>query len=150
MPAATSGELQHGQVGCKRRRDCCKVRLEALRMRRAVYLLLVVSLVQLSGLTTVCVRCHAETHPCCPMPRGTRLPKSPSLPQCCVAYLLNCQGSITEARDSHAPSGYTAQSAVQVRSVALFASVSRSVSKHVSSTASPPLSPLSQSCLLLI
>jgi hypothetical protein len=120
-------------------------------MRRAVYFLLVVSQVQLSGLTAVCVPCHSQTHPCCPMPDKTRLPNSSSLPDCCVNHILNCQGSITEARGTHSPSAYTAQSAVaQVRSVVPFVAVDRSVLQHVSLPISPPLSPLSQSCLLLI
>jgi len=120
-------------------------------MRRAVYFLLVVSLVQLSGLTTVCMPCLRQTHPCCPMPDKTSLPNSSSLPECCVSYILNCQGSITEARDIRTPSEYTAQSAAgQVSSAVPFVATNRSALQHVSLPISPPLSPLSQSCLLLI
>jgi len=138
-------------LGCMRRLGCSRVTFEALRMRRAVYLLLAVSLVQLSGLAVVCVPCRSQTHPCCPMPDKSRLPNSCSLPDCCVNYILNCQGSITEARGTHSPLTYTAQSAAsQVRSVVPFVAVNRSVLQHVSLPISPPLSPLSQSCLLLI
>jgi hypothetical protein len=120
-------------------------------MRRGVYFLLVVSLVQLSGLTAVCAPCHRQTHPCCPMPDKTRLPNSSSLPECCVSYILNCQGSTTEARNIHTPSEYTAQSAAAlVRSAAPLVAVNRPVLQHVSLPISPPVSPLSQSCLLLI
>jgi len=120
-------------------------------MRRAVCFLLALSLMRLFGLTTVCVPCHGQTHPCCPMPDKTSLPNSSSLPDCCVNYLLNCQGSIIEARNIHTPSEYTAQSAaVQVRSAVPLVAINRSVLQHVSFPISPPLSPLSQSCLLLI
>jgi len=140
-----------GLLGCMRRLDCCRVTFEALRMRHAVYLLLAVSLVQLSGLAVVCLPCHSQTHPCCPMPDKTRLPNSSSLPECCVSYILNCQGSITEARDTYSPSEYTAQSAAaQVSSAVPCVAINRSVLQHVSLPISPPLSPLSQSCLLLI
>jgi hypothetical protein len=140
-----------GLLACMGRPDYRRLTIEAFGMRRAVHLLLVVTLVQLSGLTTVCVPCRSQTHPCCPMPDKTRLPNSSSLPDCCVNYILNCQGSITEARDTHSPSQYTAQSAAaQVRSAVPLVAVSRSVLQQVSLPISPPLSPLSQSCLLLI
>jgi len=140
-----------GLFGCMRHPACYTVMSGALEMRRAVYFLLVVSLVQLSGLTAVCVPCQSQTHPCCPMPDKTSLPNSSSLPDCCVNYVLNCQASITEARDTHSPSEYTAQSAAaQVCSVVPFVAINRSVLQHVSLPISPPLSPLSQSCLLLI
>jgi hypothetical protein len=85
------------------------------------------------------------------MPDETRLPNSSSLPDCCLSYILNCQGTITEARNIHTPSEYTAQSAAaQVRSAVPFVAINRSVLQHVSLPISPPLSPLSQSCLLLI
>lgn len=120
-------------------------------MRRAVFSLLVVSLLHLCGLTAICLPCHSQTHPCCPMPDKTRLPNSSSLPDCCVSYILNCQGSITEASKTHSASEYTAQSAAaQVGSAAPFVAVNRQVLQYVSLPISPPLSPLSQSCLLLI
>jgi len=120
-------------------------------MRRAVCFLLALSLAQLSGLTTVCVPCRGQTHPCCPMPDNTRLPNSSSLPDCCLSYILNCQGSIIEARNIHTPSEYTAQSAAaHVRSAVPLVAINRSALQHVSLPISPPLSPLSQSCLLLI
>ena len=120
-------------------------------MRRLAYLLLAVSLVQLSGLTTVCAPCRAQTHPCCPMPEKTRLPNSSSLPNCCLSYILNCQASITEAQSIHTPSEYTAQSAATpVGAPAPLVAVNWPVLHHVSLPITPPLSPLSQSCLLLI
>ena len=140
-----------GVFGCMRHLACCTVRFGVIEMRRAAYFLLVVFLTELSGLTTVCVPCRGRTHPCCPMPDKTSLPNRSSLPDCCVNYILNCLGSITEARDTHPPSEYTAQSAgAQVRSVVPFVAINRSVLQHVALPISPPLSPLSQSCLLLI
>jgi len=120
-------------------------------MRRLVYLLLAVCLVQLSGLTTVCAPCRTQTHPCCPMPEKARLPNSSSLPTCCLSYILNCQGSITEAGKTHFATEYTAQSAaVRVASALPSIEFNRALPKYVSAPISPPLSPLSQSCLLLI
>jgi len=120
-------------------------------MRRLVYLLLAVSLVQLSGLTTVCVPCRAQTHPCCPMPGNTRLPNPWSLPSCCLSYILNCQGSITEAGKIHTATEYTAESAaVRIVSAVPSPEINRALPKFVSAPISPPRSPLSQSCLLLI
>lgn len=120
-------------------------------MRCAVYVMLTVCLVQLSGLATICSRCQIQTHPCCPMPEKTSLPNSSSLPECCVTYILNCQGSITEGRNPHSPSEYTAQSATsQGRSVVPLIVIKQLLPQHVSPPISPPLNPLSQSCLLLI
>src|SRR5579862_6941559 len=78
-------------------------------MRRGIYILLAVFLVQLTGLEVICVPSHAPTHACCP--RGPQSPPSgsSSLPDCCLSSILNCQGSSTEvptasAADSTAPS----------------------------------------------
>jgi hypothetical protein len=122
-----------------------------LEVRRGVYFLLVVFLVQLSGLRGVCVPSRPQTHRCCPMSGNTTLPNSSSLPDCCKGSILNYQGSITERRNTNYPSEYTAQSAaVSVSSVVPLVAISTPVPRVVLPSASPPLSPLSQSCLLLI
>ena len=81
-------------------------------MRRGVYLLLTVFLVQLSGLRVLCVPSHGQKHACCPMCTKTALPSSSSLPDCCISSILNFQGSITEIRNPDRPSDVTAQSGV--------------------------------------
>ena len=40
---------------------------EAIEVRRGVYILLAVFLVQLSGLRALCVPSHRQTHACCPI-----------------------------------------------------------------------------------
>jgi hypothetical protein len=130
---------------------CYTITCEALEVRRAIYLWLVVSLVQLSGLRVLCVPRHGQAHPCCPMPAKTTLPSSSPLPDCCASCILNCQGSVAEARNTNRPSEYAAQSAAaSVGSAVPFVAINTSVRQLVSPSISPPLSPLSQSCLLLI
>ena len=124
---------------------------EAKEVRRGVYLLLTVFLVQLSGLRALCVPSHRQTHACCPISTKTTLPSSSSLPDCCISSILNYQGSITETRNTDRPSEYTAQSAaMSVPSAAPLVAISTPVRQRVLPSISPPLSPLSQSCLLLI
>ena len=130
---------------------CYKIRCEVIKVRRGVYLLLAVFLVQLSGLRALCVPSHRQTHECCPISSKTTLPSSSSLPDCCVSSILNYQGSITETRNSDRPSELTAQSAmVSVPSVVPLVSLINPAAQRVLPSISPPRSPLSQSCLLLI
>jgi len=120
-------------------------------MRRGVYILLAVFLVQLSGLRALCLPTHRQTHACCPISTKTTLPSSSSLPACCITSVLNFQGSITETRNIDRPAEYTAQSAaVSVPSVAPLVAISTPVRQLALPSVSPPLSPLSQTCLLLI
>jgi hypothetical protein len=122
-----------------------------LEVRRGVYLLLAVFVVQLSGLRGVCAPQSRQMHGCCPSDAKTTPSRSSSLPDCCLASILNFQVSITEARQGDRPSEYTAQPAtVFVASAAPLIAISTPVRFHVLPTSSPPLSPLSQSCVLLI
>jgi hypothetical protein len=124
---------------------------EVEQLRRFVYFLLAVFLVQLSGLRTMCVPTHRQTHACCPHSAKQTLPSSSSLPDCCVNSLLNYQGSITETRSSNRSSEYTTQSsAVSVPSAAPLVAVSALARQSALPLICPPRSPLSQSCLLLI
>jgi hypothetical protein len=138
-------------LGCVLATACSRMACEAIEVRRGVYLLLTVFLVQFSGLRGLCVPSHHQTHACCPTSAKTTLPSSPSLPDCCVNSILNYQGSIIETRSSDRPSEFTAQSAaVSVRSVAPLVAISAPAPRLVLPPLSPPRSPLSQSCLLLI
>jgi hypothetical protein len=119
-----------------------------VRVRRDIYLLLVVFLVQLSGLRALCVPSARHAHPCCPM---SGRPGSSSLPDCCISSLLTCQGSITETRNVDRPSEYTAHAATAPPATGVpVVAVSIPTLQRVLPSISPPLSPLSQSCLLLI
>jgi hypothetical protein len=120
-------------------------------VRRGVYLLLTVFLVQLSGLTALCVPSHPKSHACCPMSTKTTPLSSSSLPDCCKISILNYQGSVAEIRNTDRPSEYTAQSAVvSIPSVAPLVALDKPMRQRILPSISPPLSPLSQSCLLLI
>ena len=120
-------------------------------MRRGVYFLLAVFMVQLSGLRVFCVPSHGQTHACCPMCTKTALPSSSPLPDCCIRSVLNFQGSIAEIQNSVGQSGLTAQSGtVSVPLDAPLAAISTQAPRRVLPSTSPPRSPLSQSCLLLI
>jgi hypothetical protein len=130
---------------------CYRMRCEAIEVRRGVYLLLTVFLVQLSGLRALCVPSQRQTHACCPIPTKTTPPSSSSVPDCCLTSILNYQGSITETRKSVGQSELTAQSAtVSVPSVLPLVAINTSVRQRVLPSISPPRSPLAQSCLLLI
>jgi hypothetical protein len=124
---------------------------EGMAVRRGVYLLLTVLLVQLSGLRLLCVPGHCQTHACCPMSTNTTPPSSSSLPACCLNFLLNYQGSITETQSAGHPSEYTGQlGEISHPSAVPRVPTSAPVRQHMLPSISPPLSPLSQSCLLLI
>ncbi len=130
---------------------CFRMTGEAIDVRRCVCLLLTVFVVQLSGLRTLCVPSHSSSHPCCPMSTNTTPPSSSSLPACCVNFLLNYQGSLTETQSAGDSSGYTAQlGEMSHPSAAPRVATSAPVRQHMLPSVSPPLSPLSQSCLLLI
>lgn len=117
---------------------CCRMACEAITVRRGVYILLAVFLVQLSGLRALCVPSQRQTHACCPISTKTT-PNSSSLPACCVNSILNFQGSITESRSSDRPSEYTAQpAAVSVPSAAPLVALSKPVRQRVLPSISPP------------
>jgi len=120
-------------------------------VRRGVYILLVVFLVQLSGLRALCLPSHSQTHACCPMGAKTTLPNSPSLPECCLTSLLNYQASITETQNAVDKSELTAQSGTVSIPPKVHPFVTRTQVRQIAlPSISPPLSPLAQSCLLLI
>lgn len=131
--------------------NCPIIKGGGAEVPRGVYLLLAVFLVQLSGLRSLCVPGRRLPHACCPINSKASLPSSSSLPDCCITSLLNYQGSITERRNTDRPSQYTAQSAaLSVPSAAPLVAIGTPVVRLVLPSASPPLSPLSQSCLLRI
>jgi hypothetical protein len=81
----------------------------------------------------------------------TTLPSSSSLPACCVNSILNFQGSITETQSSSRTLESTAQSGiVSIPSIVPLVAIYAPALRPVLPSVSPPLNPLSQSCLLLI
>ena len=130
---------------------CCRMTCEAIEVRRSAYLLLVILLGQLSGLRALCAPGHRHTHACCPVSTKTTLPSSSSLPDCCVSSILNYQGSITETQSSDRTLESTAQSGIgPVPLVVPLVAIDFPVRRLVRPSIYPPLSPLSQSCQLLI
>ena len=119
-------------------------------MRLGVWAWVAILLVQLSGLRALCVSGQRQTHPCCPV-SGEKAPSS-SVPECCLAALVNCQGLISEAPGTYnSNTQRTAQPlAAPQLSPALVLAITRPTPKISLPSVSPPLSPLSQSCLLLI
>ncbi len=120
-------------------------------MRRWVYVLVIMFVLQLSGLRTFCVSSRETRHPCCPVKTQHSLPNRTSLPDCCLISVLNYQGSITEVRSSDLHSELTFELAT-VSSPSILPVEARRASlwRLALPTVSPPLSPLSQTCLLLI
>jgi hypothetical protein len=122
-------------------------------VKRWVYPLLAVSLLQLSGLRALCLPSPGCVHPscCCPACEKHTPPNRSSLPDCCLVSFLNYQGSITEVQTPHHGSELTA--------VLGWVSMPSTVAPDISDvesrqgampTVSPPFSPLLQTCLLLI
>jgi len=139
-------------MACATKPDSCKMLFEVGELKRFAYLLLAVILSQLSGLGMMCAPRTASRHSCCTTPEERSPVNRSSLPDCCLVSLLNYQGSITEVQgprfDSH-----SARVIAKTPAVALPPEVSpfnadRRPSLH--SSLSPPLSPLLQTCLLLI
>lgn len=120
-------------------------------MKKLAYVLLAVLLMQLSGLRMMCAPCTASPHDCCPS-AGEHSPlKQSSLPDCCLASVLTCQGSITEVQDpsydSHFVLVIAKTPAAGLTSVVVRGKAAR---RPLSHPLSPPLGPLLQTCLLLI
>jgi hypothetical protein len=124
---------------------------EVEKVRRFVYLLLAVFLVQLSGLRAACAPASHQTHACCPAGGKTTRQNSSPLPDCCISSILNCQGSIAEARNFDGPSAVTFHAGIaQVPSDVPLIAITAEARQQVLPPISSHRSPLSQSCLLLI
>ena len=124
---------------------------EGENVRRWAYLLVVIFALQISGLRALCAPRIGRSHACCPEAPKPTLPVPASIPDCCLGTVLNYQGSITEGQNVDRYSDLT----VQVGSVIVPSPVPLVASgaprrQAVLPSVSPPQSPLSQSCLLLI
>ena len=120
-------------------------------MRRSVYILLAVFLVQVSGLRVLCAPSRTHTENCCPDCGKSSPPRSASLPECCIGSILYDQGSVTETPNSSDSPETAAHFAITPASpLAVWAAIYTPLRQSVLPSVSPPLSPLAQSCLLLI
>ena len=122
---------------------------EVVQLRRAVYLFLAVFLVQVAGLRAFCAPSPGRPGNCCHDCGKTHPQPSSSLPDCCVSSIFNLQGSITETPNSFRSERMTAQ----LGTASIAAVPARNATprrERALPSVSPPLSPLSQSCALLI
>ena len=130
---------------------CCIITSRSFSVRRGIYILLAIFLVQLSGLSVLCLPSQGQAHACCPVSTKAPQPRSSHLPECCLGSILNYQGSITETRGADRPSEYTAQStSLSVPLAAVIIAANAPLHQLVLPSISPPQSPLSQSSLLRI
>jgi hypothetical protein len=120
-------------------------------LRRLTYILLGVLLLQFSGLRELCFSRPCPSHDCCPAPKGKSLPGRSAVPECCLAMALTLQGSVAEVTrgTDHA---ITLQPIETNRATDLIPPlVERRPERLTSSGLTlPPLTPLLQTCLLLI
>ncbi len=120
-------------------------------MRRLTYILLGVMLLQMSGLREVCFSQPRANHDCCPAPKGKSLPGRSTVPECCLAMALTLQGSVAEIT-SGTDHSVTIQPMETKRATdPILPRVARQTERLTSSGLTlPPLTPLLQTCLLLI
>lgn len=120
-------------------------------MRGLIYTLLVGSVLQLAVLRGVCVPRTAPAQDCCPPAQESPAPTPADSPDCCLISGVRYQGSLGWTKTSKE----TANPAVQVQKVIVFRSVREAVFewrilRAFAHPIPPPLSPLLQTCLLLI
>jgi len=120
-------------------------------LSRLTYILLGVLLFQFSGLREFCFSRPCARHHCCPAPRGKSLPDRSAFPECCLAMALTLQSSVTEVM-SGSDHSVTLQPIETKRATDFVPPlVERRPERLASSGLTlPPLTPLLQTCLLLI
>ena len=123
--------------------------LEAERLKRFTYLLLVVVLTQFLGLKGLCAPASRASHDCCP-PVQEKSSSSP-LPDCCVATAARDQGGVaqTRAESESVSTDLKGEDNVLPGLVPPALAPRRGLVAY-SHPVSPPISPLLQTCLLLI
>ena len=120
-------------------------------MRRLTYILLGVMLLQLSGLREVCFSPSRARHDCCPAPKGRSLPGRSTVPDCCLAMALTVQGSVAEVTSGTDHSVIIQPRQTKRATAPLLPRVVRRAEILTTSGLTlPPLTPLLQTCLLLI
>ncbi len=124
---------------------------EVYLLKRFALILLAVFFLQLSGLRGICAPPPAEPADCCPASDSHSSPAPSSLPDCCLISVLNFQASISEVNPApeHSEAAATVE-AVQEVGFNLPRVIALAGKRVVPQSPSPPLFPLSQTCLLLI
>jgi len=120
-------------------------------LKRLTFILLAVMLLQMSGWRELCFSQSRAGHDCCPAPKGKSIPSPSSFPDCCLSMALTLQASVAEITSSTAHS-VTLQP-IETKPAIDFvpALVERQPERLTSSGLTfPPLTPLHQTCLLLI
>ena len=120
-------------------------------MRRLTYILLGVLLLQFSGLREVCFARPSRSHDCCPAPKGKSLPSPSSMPDCCLAMALTLQSSVAEITSGTSRSVTLQAIETNPATDRIPPRIERQPERLTSSGLTfPPLTPLLQTCLLLI
>ena len=120
-------------------------------MRRLTYVLLGVMLLQMSGLRELCFAPPRASHDCCPAPKSKSLPGPSSFPDCCLSMALTLQASVAEITSSTGLSVTLQPIETKPAIDVAPALVERQPERLTSSGLTlPPLTPLHQTCLLLI
>jgi len=108
-------------------------------------------LLQMSGWRELCFAQPRASHHCCPAPKGKSLPSPSSFPDCCLSMALTLQASVAEITNAanHSVTLQPIETASATDSV--LPRVERRFEILTSSGLTlPPLTPLRQTCLLLI
>jgi hypothetical protein len=115
------------------------------------YILLGVLLLQFSGLREVCFSRPHPSHDCCPTPKGKSLPGRSAVPECCLAMTLTLGSSVAEVTRGTERSEAILPIETKHAADSIPPLVERRPERLTSSGLTlPPLTPLLQSCLLLI
>lgn len=125
--------------------------VEAERLKRFAYILLVVVLAQFLGLKGLCAPASQPTHDCCPPSQQKPAESSSPLPDCCVATAARDQGGVAETRTGNQSVSKTFP--IEERTLPGLLPPPPSPLRGwvaLSHPISPPMSPLLQTCLLLI
>jgi len=129
----------------------CRMACEGYLLRRLTYILLGVMLLQMSGLREVCFSQPRAGHDCCPAPKGESLPGHSPLPDCCLAMVLTVQSSVAEITSGSDHSASIRPMEAKHATDPILPRVERRPERLTSSGLTlPPLTPLLQTCLLLI
>jgi len=120
-------------------------------VRRLTYILLGILLLEMSGLRELCFAQPRPSHHCCPAPRGESLPNPSSVPDCCLSMVLTLEASVAEV--TSATNHTLIVKRTETRSVTEPALPRAERVPEIvtfSGLTLPPLTPLRQTCLLLI
>lgn len=120
-------------------------------MKPLGYILLAALVLQLPAVRGLCAPLTGNNHACCPTAQRDSVPNPSPLPDCCLVALLRDESSIAEVGAALEAVNATAQGVGAVVLPPLRPAVTDPlVSLRIFQPVSPPLTPLLQTCLLLI